>query len=82
MRHGSGMDKKYPNADKEWGWQYIFPSINLSVDPRSSKTRRHHLDEKGVQRAMKQAVVTTHIAKPATPHTLTFVCDALTAEWL
>ena len=64
------LDKKYPNADKEWGWQYIFPSINLSVDPRSGKTRRHHLDEKGVQRAMKQAVVTIGIAKPATPHTL------------
>ena len=64
------LEKKYPNADKEWGWQYIFPSINLSVDPRSSKTRRHHLDEKGVQRAMKQAVATTQITKPATPHTL------------
>ena len=64
------LDKKYPNADKEWGWQYIFPSINLSVDPRSGKTRRHHLDEKGVQRSMKQAVVTTHTAKPATSHTL------------
>ena len=64
------LDKKYPNADKEWGWQYIFPSINLSVDPRSGKTRRHHLDEKGVQRAMKQAVATIGIAKPATPHTL------------
>jgi integron integrase len=64
------LDKKYPYADKEWGWQYIFPSINLSIDPRSGKTRRHHLDEKGVQRAMKQVVVTTHIAKPATPHTL------------
>ena len=64
------LDKKYPNAGKEWSWRYIFPSINLSVDPRSGKTRRHHLDEKGVQRAMKQAVVTTHIAKPATPHTL------------
>ena len=63
-------DKKYPNAGKEWGWQYIFPSINLSVDPRSGKTRRHHLDEKGVQRAMKQAVANTNIAKPATPHTL------------
>ena len=63
-------DKKYPHAAKEWGWQYIFPSINLSVDPRPGKTRRHHLDEKGVQRAMKQAVAATHIAKPATPHTL------------
>ena len=64
------LDKKYPNAGKEWSWQYIFPSINLSVDPRSGKTRRHHLDEKGVQRAMKQAVATIGIAKPATPHTL------------
>ena len=73
------LDKKYPNADREWGWQYIFPSVNLSVDPRSGKTRRHYLDEKGVQRAMKQAVVTTHIAKPATPLTLTFVCDAFIA---
>ena len=64
------LDKKYPNADEEWGWQYIFPSINLSIDPRSGKTRRHHLDEKGVQRAMKQAVSTIGITKPATPHTL------------
>ena len=76
------LEKKYPNADKEWGWQYIFPSINISVDPRSGKTRRHHLDEKGVQRAMKQAVATTHIAKPATPHTLPFVRDAFIAERL
>lgn len=64
------LDKKYPNAGREWGWQYIFPSKNLSVDPRSDKTRRHHLDEKGVQRAMKQAVHDAGLAKPATPHTL------------
>lgn len=64
------LDKKYPNAGREWGWQYIFPSKNLSVDPRSSKTRRHHLDEKGVQRAMKQAVRDAGLTKPATPHTL------------
>ncbi len=63
-------DKKYPNAAKEWGWQYVFQSTNLSGDPRLGKTRRHHLDEKGVQRAMKQAVANTNIAKPATPHTL------------
>jgi site-specific recombinase XerD len=42
----------------------------LSVDPRSGKTRRHHIDEKGIQRAMKQAVRNADIAKPATPHTL------------
>ncbi len=64
------LDKKYPNAGREWGWQYIFPSKNLSVDPRSDKTRRHHLDEKGVQRAVKQAVRDAGLVKPATPHTL------------
>jgi len=64
------LDKKYPTAGREWGWQYIFPSRNLSVDPRSGKTRRHHLDEKGVQRAVKQAVRDAELTKPATPHTL------------
>jgi integron integrase len=64
------LDKKYPNAGREWGWQYIFPSKNVSVDPRSDKIRRHHLDEKGVQRAMKQAVRDAGLVKPATPHTL------------
>ncbi|ABE48680.1 integron integrase [Methylobacillus flagellatus] len=64
------LDKKYPNAGRDWGWQYVFPSRQLSVDPRSGKTRRHHMDEKGVQRAMKQAVFAAGIAKPATPHTL------------
>ena len=64
------LDKKYPNAGREWAWQYVFPSKNLSVDPRSGKTRRHHLDEKGVQRAVKQAVRDAELTKPATPHTL------------
>ncbi|HSM97803.1 MAG TPA: integron integrase [Gallionella sp.] len=64
------LDKKYPNAGREWGWQYVFPSKNLSVDPRSGKMRRHHVDEKGVQRAVKQAVRDAELTKPATPHTL------------
>ncbi len=64
------LDKKYPNAGREWGWQYVFPSRNLSVDPLSGKTRRHHVDEKGVQRAVKQAVRDAGLVKPATPHTL------------
>jgi integron integrase len=64
------LAKKYPNAGREWGWQYIFPSAKLSVDPRSGVTRRHHVDEKGIQRAMKQAVRDARIAKSATPHTL------------
>ena len=63
------LDKKYTNAAREWGWQYIFPSKNLSIDPRSGKTRRHHIDEKGVQRAVKQAVRDAELVKPATPHT-------------
>lgn len=64
------LDKKYPNAGREWGWQYVFPSTKLSVDPRSGVTRRHHVDEKGIQRAMKQAVRDAQIVKPATPHSL------------
>ncbi len=63
------LDKKYPNAGKDWRWQYVFPSIKLSVDPRSKITRRHHADEKTVQRAVKKAVLATKITKLATPHT-------------
>jgi integron integrase len=64
------LDRKYTSAGREWGWQYVFPSRNLSVDPHSGTTRRHHVDEKGVQRAMKQAVRDAGLTKPATPHTL------------
>ena len=64
------LARKYPNAGREWGWQYVFPSGKRSVDPRSGKVRRHHIDEKGVQRAMRQAVRDAGLAKPATPHAL------------
>jgi len=64
------LNRKYPNAGREWGWQYVFPSSKLSVDPRSGVVRRHHADEKGVQRAMRAAVRDTGVIKPATPHTL------------
>ncbi len=64
------LARKYPNASREWGWQYVFPSLKRSIDPRSGVERRHHLDEKGVQRAMKRAVRDAGIAKAATPHTL------------
>lgn len=64
------LEKKYPNAEREWGWQYVFPARAMSVDPRSGVVRRHHLDEKAIQRAMKRAVKDADIAKPATPHTL------------
>jgi len=61
---------KYPNAANEWAWQYIFPSGSYSVDPRSGRERRHHIDEKLLQRAMKKAVGLSGITKLATPHTL------------
>ena len=61
---------KYRNASREWMWQYVFPSQNVSTDPRSGEQRRHHADEKGVQRWMKQALISCGINKPATPHTL------------
>lgn len=64
------LERKYPQAGRQWGWQYVFPSHRLSLDPRASRLRRHHLDEKGVQRAMKEAVRDAGVVKPATPHTL------------
>lgn len=64
------LGRKYPNAPREWAWQYVFPSDRLSVDPRSGLRRRHHVDEQNVQRAMRQALRDAGIAKPATPHTL------------
>ncbi len=66
----NALATKYPNAATEWCWQYIFPSGSYSVDPRSGMERRHHIDEKLLQRAMKKAVQAAGVAKPATPHTL------------
>lgn len=64
------LARKYPGAPFEWAWQYVFPAAGLSVDPRSGSVRRHHLDEKRVQRAFKRAVKASGVAKLATPHTL------------
>ena len=64
------LDRKYPAAGREWGWQYVFPTASLSVDPRSGKVRRHHVQDQVVQRAIRRAVRNADIAKPATPHTL------------
>jgi integron integrase len=64
------LEKKYPNAASEWGWQFVFCSGSHSTDPRSGAVRRHHIDEKLLQRAMKKAVTAARLAKPATPHTL------------
>jgi len=64
------LERKYPNAGREWMWQYVFPAGNRSRDPRSERMRRHHLDESTIQKAMKAALRKTKIAKPASCHTL------------
>ncbi len=64
------LEHKYPNAPREWKWQYVFPAAKLSVDPRSGKTRRHHISESVLQRSMKDAVRAAGIVKHATVHTL------------
>jgi len=62
------LERKYPNAAREFGWQYVFPAANLSTDPRSGKRRRHHVLELNVQRAVKRAVAAAGIRKHATCH--------------
>ena len=64
------LEKKYPNAAAEWMWQYVFPAVKRSVDPRSGEERRHHVQDQAIQRAIKQAVRDANLTKPATPHTL------------
>lgn len=64
------LERKYPQAPREWGWQYIFPAAGRSVDPRSAVERRHHLDPTTIQKAMRRSVLAAKIDKPATPHTL------------
>jgi integrase len=62
-------ERKYPDANREWGWQYVFPSHKRSVDPRTGKERRHHVDEKVLQRAVKRAIREARITKPGSCHT-------------
>lgn len=64
------LSRKYPNAGKEWRWQYVFPAVKLSMDPRGGKIRRHHISEKVIQNTVQNAVKKAGIAKHATVHTL------------
>ncbi|MBA4390899.1 MAG: integron integrase [Syntrophus sp. (in: bacteria)] len=64
------LDRKYPNAGKEWAWQYVFPAGKLSVDPRSNTIRRHHISNKLIQSTIKKAFRKAGIVKHATVHTL------------
>lgn len=76
------LGRKYPTAAREWAWQFVFPSSRLSQDPRAAVTakasgaevsstfrRRHHIDESGLQLAVKKAVRAAGLAKPASCHT-------------
>ncbi len=64
------LSRKYPNAGREWGWQYVFPASRRGIDPLSGVERRHHLDEKVLQRAIRAAVQAAKLSKPASCHTL------------
>lgn len=64
------LARKYPNAEFELAWAYIFPASRLGIDPLGGKLRRHHLDEKVLQRAVHSALSRAQIAKPASCHTL------------
>ena len=67
--------EKFPNADRELGWQYLFPSSRLSVDPRETNpansgiTRRHHRNESLLQKRVKEAVISARITKKVSCHT-------------
>ena len=64
------LARKYPNAAREWRWQYVFPSGKLSADPRTAVVRRHHLHESGMQKAIKLAANIANIPKRVSTHTL------------
>lgn len=65
----NAMYRKNPSAAKDWRWQYVFPSVNISADPVSGELRRHHLDESVLRKALKTAVHYAKITKRVTSHT-------------
>jgi hypothetical protein len=66
----NALGLKYPNAGREWVWQWVFPTTRLYVDRDTRQRRRHHLHESVLQRVVKAAVRRAGIVKRATPHTL------------
>jgi integron integrase len=64
------LARKFPNAAREWAWQYVFPSSRLSIDPRSERKQRHHITEGVLQIALKRAVDAAGIVKRANCHSL------------
>jgi len=71
------LERKYPQAPREWGWQYVFPASALSIDPRSGRKARHHLGEQVIQRAVRRASVEAGL----TAHVPAFVCYAPAGRW-
>jgi integron integrase len=65
----SALARKYPSAEREWPWQYFFPSERRSRDPRSDELRRHHIDESGLQKAVRAAAQLVGLATPVSCHT-------------
>lgn len=65
----NALARKYPKAPTEPDWQYLFPASQFSVDPRSGVQRRHHIHERQIQRAVKQAIGESMIFKKAGCHT-------------
>ena len=77
LRHGLervempfALARKYPNAESEWAWQYVFPSKSLSKNPRTGATGRHHVSPASLQKPFKEVMRKSRIAKAASPHTL------------
>lgn len=66
----NALSRQYPNAEREWGWQYVFPSHHLSTEPGTDTIRRHHLDPSGLQKAIRGAARAIGLVKPVGPQTL------------
>ena len=64
----NALAKKYPNAERQWGWQYVFPAKTLSADPRSGMKRRHHIHASSIQKAVGSAAKLAGIVKPVSCH--------------
>jgi integron integrase len=64
------LARKYPRAGRDWGWQFVFPSLHICRDPYTGRPVRYHLHESTIQRAVAQAARAALIARPVTPHTL------------
>ena len=64
----NALDRKYPNAEKEWGWQWVFPATSHFIDRVTGEQRRHHLHESVLQRAFREARLRAGVFKPAGCH--------------